>query len=112
MTPAPLPSAPIEIIVAPAGGGSVLTRSRGRAVLEGADARSGALLLGMYRAQLVEQQRMIVLKPPYAVVQPPHNRRHHIDVVAQNAQLGQHALQLRGDEFEGHRTVFGHFNGT
>jgi hypothetical protein len=57
------------------------------------------LLLSVHRTQLVEHQRLIVVQPAYDCGQ-------HLDVVSQDANFGQNALELRGDELKRDWTLF------
>jgi hypothetical protein len=53
---------------------------------------------GRHRAQLVTDLAHFPHQPVIAVCQSLHGRGQHIDVVAQNADLGKNALELRGDD--------------
>jgi hypothetical protein len=53
----------------------------------------------MHRTNPVKRQRLIVVQRAYDCGQ-------HVDVVSQDTDFGQNALELRGDEFKRDWAVF------
>ena len=54
----------------------------------------------MHGAELITDLPHLTNQPIVAVVEPPRYRGQDIDIIAQDAKLGEYALQLASDEVE------------